>query len=262
MSQQLIDYVSQQVKSGVPTEQVRAALVGAGWAQVDIDEAMRAAQVSPAVSASVASAGSKPAAAEPATQSPATLSIGEVMAQPDKESAPDEKTHHGSVLAIVFGVLALLFLAGGVFLYFMMSDKLAAQETTKSTELQGTIAQVQQLTTSNAELTAQVASLEQKEVEAKGLLSFFIVTVPPVEGTSTVSQELPATLKGALSGGGKLAYVVTTDQGLRVTLVNGKAEKVNAALASLVGSTVEITGTHPDGSSAFTVKAVNGSSVE
>ncbi len=65
---QLVEYISSQLKAGVSADSVKAALVGAGWQAVDVDDTMKNVQ-SPAGAASASPAEAKPASASPASSS-------------------------------------------------------------------------------------------------------------------------------------------------------------------------------------------------
>jgi len=47
MSQELIDYIRTQLQAGISEQEVRRALLGAGWAEVDVEAAFRATQSVP-----------------------------------------------------------------------------------------------------------------------------------------------------------------------------------------------------------------------
>ena len=67
------------------------------------------------------------------------------------------------------------------------------------------------------------------------------------------------TVKGILHGDGKVPYTLMTENEIVVTVKNSKDAKVEEALKSLVGTTVELAGEHGFGSRDITVRTVNGS---
>lgn len=266
MSQQLIDYVAEQVKSGVSLDQVRSALVGAGWSQADIDEAMKGTRaVAPATTPSAASS---PAPELQSVQAAVSLGAAATPVMPTEmpeEVVSEKKVHHISLSPLILGVVILILIGGGVFLYFMLSSQLAEMTNAKGNAeaaLLSASSQIAQLSKANEDFKTQLTTLQKSEADTKQLLSFFLATPQAGAGTSTAPQELQATVKGTLSGGGKLSYVIATEWGFRVTVKNSKAEKVDAALKPLIGSSVEVSGIHLDGTSELTVKTVNGASVE
>ena len=90
-------------------------------------------------------------------------------------------------------------------------------------------------------------------------IDFF--ATPIVVGTST-PKETNASVRGALSGGGKNPYVITTKYRVEIIVKNSKDSKVIALLDPLVGTAVEVDGTHAYASREFTVTSVNGAKVE
>ncbi|MEK7608816.1 MAG: hypothetical protein AAB495_04525 [Patescibacteria group bacterium] len=257
MSQQLIDYVVGQVKAGVPLEQVRAALSGAGWSEADVNEAMKG------IGGGVSSQTAAPLQPQVATQPEAqeAVSAGSALFAP----AEERKVHHISLSTVILSVVILVLIGAGVFLYFTMSGKLEEVLSAKGSAdaaLSGASSQIAQLNKANEDLKTQLVAIQKSEADAKYVLSFFFALPQVGAGTSTPPQELQATVRGALSGGGKSLYTIATDLGFRAIVKNSKTEKVDAALKPLVGASVEVSGVHLDGMNEITVKAVNGVSVE
>ena len=100
MSQQLIDYVVGQVKAGVPLEQVRAALSGAGWSEADVNEAMKG------IGGGVSSQTAAPLQPQVATQPEAqeAVSAGSALFAP----AEERKVHHISLSTVILSVVIVL----------------------------------------------------------------------------------------------------------------------------------------------------------
>jgi hypothetical protein len=92
------------------------------------------------------------------------------------------------------------------------------------------------------------------------LLNEVAFLAAPIAGGS--AADVPANIKGTLSGGGTIAYAVTTPHGLRITVKNYKDLKVDAILKPLVGTEVELGGTHKPLAMDITVTTVNGVSVD
>lgn len=71
---QLVEYIRSQLKAGVSVDAVRAALVGAGWQPVDVDDTMKKVQsgAGPAAPASVAVSASQPKAVTASSSTPSS----------------------------------------------------------------------------------------------------------------------------------------------------------------------------------------------
>ncbi len=172
------------------------------------------------------------------------------------------KKRMGKSAYIMIGLI--LVLAGvSAYLYFENSS-LSSQMNSQGAQNQGSASQVaslnnqvQALTASSTVLTAQIAELSAQVQELQEDLSFFMVPAG-----DSASVPVAVTVSGTLSGG-KPTYVVTTLEGVKVTVKNSSNADVQAALAPLLGasSTVEISGTHNPGVASVTVSDVNGQPV-
>ena len=114
-------------------------------------------------------------------------------------------------------------------------------------ELGNTITSINQdFENSNREIVALKAENEDLEMQ----LSIFAIL-------STSTEPIPVTVKGLLSGGDKTSYSITTTKGIIVYVKNSKEANVNSVLKPLLGTNIEIYGTHAQGSRDITVTKIN-----
>ncbi len=307
VNQQLKDYISQQLKLGVSKDVVKSTLLGAGWSESDVSEAMASVE-SPAVSQSVSPAAAgetkpveqaqpvtnpsetvgtvkslevKPEIKTPAAGSekipPASFVTSDIFRAKDeplfqpKETAQkpsladkpqiisvNEKAAKTAprqfVLPLILGILLLASLAAAGFFYYQNSGS-QDQINSLSQENSSLRNQLSAFSNDKSNLTSQISSLNDTINELKNELSIFAIV-----GTSTA--ELPVTVKGILSTGGRAGYSLTTANNIVVYVKNSKDAKVEAALKPLVGSELAIGGTHSTGSSSITVTTINGQPLE
>lgn len=287
---QLVDYISSQMKLGVSRDAIKAALTGAGWAAADVEDTLKKVE---GANKSAAPAGMAPASAMPATAAAHSIRVSDLvsggsaspmaspMTSPLKNSigtpitkmqmqpidlaaaARTKTTKGGHMMTIVWIVVIVLLLGLSGYLYFQNSSlsgqvaSLGGQSTNVASQISSLNAQVQALTASNTALMAQEDSLMAQNTDLMNNLSFVAVPVGAsgAQATGTVS------VSGTLTGG-KSSYALTTAYGVVIYVANAKTASVSAALTPLVGSTstVQLTGSHVAGSQYITVTAVNGSS--
>jgi hypothetical protein len=296
-NQQLIDYINQQLKVGVSKEVIRAALLSAGWAQGDIEDAMKSFDLAPAGAVpsmvtsdifqpkdipvfeptknkAVIPSLERPRGAEEIKKAEAIKPKSESVIQikdtvvlkknePSAElqpkpiiKAPTASFFSGiknlpwrAVLNIVLvaGIIALAAIAGSLYKNNLGLQKQLKEINTSNNKLETSMVSLNQnLRGIDAELTA--LKIEKEELEAQ--LSIFAVL-------STSTEPLPVKIKGLLSGGDKSLYSLTTDRGIVVYVKNSKEANVNAVLKPLVGTNIEISGTHLPGSREITVTKIN-----
>lgn len=167
-------------------------------------------------------------------------------------------------LKTIIGIVIIVLLAGATGYLFYQNMTLSSQAGSLSQASSGTAAQlstlnatVAALNASNTALAAQVATLGANNDVLQANLSLLVVP----QGADMAPQTVSVT--GALSGSSKIAYILSTQYGVNVTVKNSKDAKVAAVLTPLVGNkSVELTGTHTPGSQALTVTAVNGASLD
>jgi hypothetical protein len=282
---QLVDYISSQLKLGVSRDSVKTALVGVGWAAQDVEDTFKKVE-QPATSVqqpAQQSAVSPAAAAKSpdirvsdlvsASLTPTVLlsshdtapKVSPTMMRDKMSAAPAVGQPMKRMGKSAFVMIGLILVLAGVsaYLYFQNSS-LSSQVQTLGGQSQGSVSQVsslndqvQALNVSNTSLTAQIAQLSTQVQELQTELSFFMV---PVGQSATVP--VAATVAGVLSGG-KPTYIVTTAEGVKVSVKNSADADVKAALQPLLGvaGTVQISGTHNPGSPSVTVSDVNGAPV-
>ncbi len=108
MNQDLVDYIRQQLKTGVSKNKITDTLLGQGWQQTDLDEAFAAA------------AGAKRAPETPAGKDNGFQEIEEDISRP--------KFGRQAILLAIAGIAALAVLAG-VAMLFLPSEKKGGGDT-------------------------------------------------------------------------------------------------------------------------------------
>ncbi len=290
---QLVEYVSSQMKLGVARATIKSALIGAGWQETDVEDTLKKAEGSARPVAS-SPAASPAAFSAPRTSSPAFVSQAQLgkTGEPQAIRVSDLVSASGSATAVsmkmgdktnsfikasagpkkggslmkIVGIAVIVLLAGlAGFLYWQntgLSSKeasLASASAAVATNITSLNNEVAQFDASNTALTAEVASLTAENADLKANLSF--AAVPPLASGAPATETV--SLTGKLTAG-RSSYALTTSYGVVAYVGNAKDAKVIAALAPLLTSTssVTLTGTHVPGSQYFTITAVNGTSVQ
>lgn len=159
----------------------------------------------------------------------------------------------GNVLTISLGVLSVFLLGGNVYLFFQNRNlgprAGAAPEAVSPSPFE---AQVASLTAEKDNLAIQIDSLDKTVTDLSNQLSIFVA--PATSSTAAV----PFSVSGVLGGGGKVPYSLTTSKNIALTVKNYKEADVEAALKTLLGTQVELGGTHQPGSIQLTVATING----
>jgi hypothetical protein len=322
---QLVEYVSSQMKLGISRDAIKSALVGVGWQTADVEDTLKKVEgdkTQPAVMAAQPTAmaqkpsvqmgqsmplgdplsrlssplasfspsdivgGTKNTPSQPVrmsdfvsgpaqAQSPAKSFFDKKPASAEREdlgkmmsgaSEYPPKAKGGKIMAIIEAVVIVGLAALSGFLYFQNNtlgakvNLLGGQSSDVTSQVSNLTAQVQTFTASNANLTAQVASLTAENTDLQTSLSF--VTIPfaaPSIGSSTPSAAITSVqVNGVLHGGGSVLYFVTTASGVKVYVKNSNSTGISTALAPLLGTNVQLSGTHLLGSALLTVLSING----
>ncbi len=296
-NQQLKDYISQQTKLGVSKDAMRSALLGAGWNESDVTQAMTESEVGTQAAAAQPAQPVQPAVSAQPIQQPvqqpsspvsgiaATISGMKPAApfmtsdifQPKgeavfKSSAPGQPAvqkpaavsinaepgkNKGNVLTIVLGVISVLLLGGNVYFYFQSTAK-----QPQAPAITGTGTGQQQ--------EAQIASLTTDKNTLTQQVDTLNKTMADLSGqlaifepasTSTITS-VSFDVSGTLGGGGKVLYSLTTSRNIILSVKNSKDAKVEAALKDLIGKQISLQGTHQPGSVSLTVVSVNNQPVD
>ena len=269
MNQQLVDYIKQQLQLGVTKEAIKATLISSGWTEGDVTEAMNeisapaaaAPKIAPAPAVATATASpatrdiyqpkvaaSAVARTEPTFQSKISAAASQISAR--GTAAPTGK--RGLILPIILGVI-ILALAGAGFYFYSQTGSLSDQMSSSESKNMTLTSQLNVANQDKTNLMQQVTTLSDDKKDLLMQISFF-----QNPGTSTPATETAVLVKGALAGGDKLPYSITTSLQITVTIKNSKDQRVIDLLKPLLGTTVEIAGTHFIGSKDITVTAVNG----
>ncbi len=317
---QLVEYVSSQVKLGISRDAIKSALVGAGWKAEDVEDTLKKVQDEKpqsaekpasqpvASNASVTTTGSpfasfspsdivgvvknavsQPAAAPATTDvssrsffdkknfsaKPSVAETGQAsksdvafkMSSDASEYPPKEKSN--KAVTIIEAVIILGLAALSCFLYLQNNalnarvSGLGGENATVTSQVSSLNTQAQTLVGLKDSLTAQVSSLIAENQNLKTSLSFFVVPLVGVPGSSStvsaVASTTTGTVSGILSHGANGTYTLTTPYGVKVSIKNSSDKRVIAVLTPLVGNTVQITGSYLQGTASFTVTDVNGS---
>jgi outer membrane murein-binding lipoprotein Lpp len=287
-NQQLVDYINAQRAKGVSRDAINAALLGAGWSSTDVTQAMdavfgaaTAASVSPVAPAGAATPSTSSASAgaffsaKPAQPQSGVMGTGPVSFQPKtttpvsspfgsstpssfsapsgskattvfSASASDDISsgHHISKPIIAAVIVVVLLLIGGLSYWYFGSSATPSPQA-------GTVDQTSfdALTQTANELRAQIGQLTTNAANAENQLSIF---------AATTTKEIPLTVRGTVQLSAAKVFTLTTDHNILITIANSKDAKLVTVLTPLVGTTVELQGTHPPVSASLTVIAVNG----
>lgn len=276
---QLVTYCESQIKLGATKEQIKSALIGAGWPAPDVEDSLN----------NVASPGRGISAqAAPAQKSAATISVNDLISNSSITAAPvkttvapakgqpkiedgerfvaPSKSHSSIILPIVLGLVAAICAAGAIYFYVQnkaLQDKVSLLNTSSDSasaanaKVADLSAQIATLTKAQDDLKAQITALTDANSGFIKELSFF--AIPPASASST--DAVPVDFTGVV-GGGKVQYTVTDTNGVKVSVANSKNVKVDAVLKPLLGTSAQISGTHLLGSSSITVTSVNGVAIQ
>ena len=282
---QLLDYIKGQMQKGATPDMIKTALTKAGWPPNDVSEALSVA-TAPMVSMPPTTTPASPAsAATPTTPAKnidiqpaaASQSQGESMSisfsEPDLQSidlgsVPSEPTKASTFLSgvssassmnikkvlpfIMVGVLILGSVGAAVYFYTKIGES-DAQAQTLTAQVATLQAQLNTLNAQNQELNTKVASLGAENASLDSQLSLF--ASPAIVGTST--QDVAMAVTGML-GNSNGSYTLTTNKNIIFVVKNSKDAGVEATLRPLLGSEVELSGTHAPASRQVTVDKVNG----
>lgn len=285
INQQLKDYIAQQTKLGVSKDTIKSSLLGAGWNENDVTQAIAEAEsgVQTATPLTPAKPFSKPA--EPAVKSPtASFITSDIFkaknepvfqsagtGKPESSSFPETKPQvvsvsmkekpaggGGKLLPIILAVVSVALLGGNIY-FFLKNGDLNSKLVTLSAS-SGNSAELSNQITSLANdkktLTDQIDSFNKTITDLSNQISIFV----PAATSSIVS--VPFEVSGVLSGGGKLSYSLTTSRGIVLSVKNSKETDVEISLKQFVGAQVKLSGTHQPGSVSLMVSSVNDQTVQ
>ena len=183
---------------------------------------------------------------------------------------PKEASTHKSVLPLVIGGIVVVGLLGLSIKFYLDSSTLNAQIISLTTQSKSLSVQLAALTKKNTDLTTQLTAFTAENADLNMQLALYAIPMASPKANSTASstgvslipQPVDITFKGTLGSGGKAFYAVTSSKGLVVSVKNSKDTKVDAVLKPLLGTIVQIMGTHFPGSPEIIVKSVNGTSIQ
>jgi hypothetical protein len=153
------------------------------------------------------------------------------------------------ILIFGFAALAWYFYSGNAALAAKVAS-LNSQSASVSSQLSALQAQI---TASSSADAAQMSQLQAENADLALNLSFYAIQ----PGTSTSTAQLPVTISGLVSGGGRAPYAITTSQGAKIFVANSSDATVAPELKAAIGQTVQLTGTYVEGSDEMTVSSVS-----
>jgi hypothetical protein len=297
---QLVDYISSQLKLGVSRDAIKTALISAGWVAADVDDTLKkvgggaVAGIQPVKPGEpmIVSMG-KPASKGPepqvirvsdlvSTSTPSTISPastksfskvdmmplgGKISGNTFQATSIKGDSKGGSKTALVGGIVAvvLILALGGLAWYFYSANAgLASQVATLTGSSATVAAQLEalksQVDASSTGLGTQIASLTAANADLALDLSFYVALAG--SSTSAPGAASPIVVSGLLSGGGKAPYALTTQYGAKIFVGNSTDAKIAPQLKTVVGSNVQLTGTYIPGSGQMTVSSVATSSAQ
>lgn len=181
--------------------------------------------------------------------------------QPAPASAPAAAPRSGAgrILKVIFaGIGVVLFLGALALAGLLYKDKTDIGKKLESVERdRDSYAQLfgnEQKASNDA--NARAATLKAENDSLLSELAFF---VPPRDGVVTTRT---ITVRGTLQAVVKGGFILLTSHDVPVAVKNGADAKVKAVLDPLVGSAIEIAGTHEIGSRDLTVTTVNGQPIQ
>ncbi len=303
IQEQLVDYISSQIKLGVSQDAIKATLTGAGWAIADVEDTFKkinetgamakpaasssaeisfsasiptvaaktpakagepqTIRVSDLVSASSASAVSAAASAQPKISPLSQGTVSSSKTTTTQTVTTSNKKTGGTfpVMTVVWIVLVIIF-AGLAGYFFFENMSLSSRVGTANTQSQDITSQISSLqtqvkafTASSTGMAAQIASLGESNGQLQTELSFFVV---PSSGATTTD----VSLNGIVSGG-KPTFILTTSDGVKVSIKNSADVSVRSALQAFASSSqqVQITGTYVPGTAVIIALSANGTSL-
>ena len=298
VQEQLVDYVSSQMKLGVSRDAIKSALVTAGWVAGDVEDTLKKVEGNkPVVSAGTSSPAKSPepqmirvsdlVSSSPSSSSATISSVKPMVKDVPKETAKIDTSKFGGkisgntfeaspaksvgggsapkgkmmlIVEIVGGVL-ILALAGLAWYFYSGNAALASQVQSLNSQ-SGSV--TQQLTVLKAQMDASSTNFEAQlgsltATNADLALNLSFYVVP--QGTSPTSS--PITVRGVLSGGGKAPYALTTTSlGGKIYVTNSSNASTSGMLKPLVGQTIQLSGTYVPGSDEITVASVTSSTLQ
>ena len=290
VQEQLVDYISSQMKLGVARDTIKSALISAGWLAADVEDTLKKiegnkpAQPVAQPAQPAARGAAFPGLSQSSSSSPQTIKVSDLVSASAASSPMASRTSAapvdlskfdgkvkgntfeavkpaatsggGKTIMMIVGGLLILGLGGLSYYFYSQESGLASQVATLNNQSGGVnnqLAALQaQMNASTTALAAEISSLTAANADLALNLSFF--AVPIGTSTSTAATPLPVTISGSLSGGKQ--YAITTPRGAKILIANSADAKISAELKPLVGQTVKLEGTYVEGSDQITVNSV------
>jgi len=299
-NQQLKDYITQQTKLGVSKETMKSALLGAGWNEGDVSQAIAEYEsglqsAAPISSAQPVSSVQQPSSVQsPVTQSPVSSAgvsapatkpmstfVTSDIFQPKGEAVfkstagiqPGPQTQKPQTVSInnespVKKGGKIVTIALGVVSVILLGGNVYFYFQNNGLRSQVVTPGAAGPDSAVAQQAAQITSLTADKDNLTQQISSFNKTIADL--TSQLSIFEPAStssitsvsfdVSGILGGGGKVLYSLTTSKNIVLTVKNSKDADIEAVLKLLTGKQIELAGTHQPGSVQLTVATINGQS--
>lgn len=272
---QLVEYISSQIKTGISRDTIKSTLITAGWQSADVEDTlqkMELAKTSQPITASPVSASpaaksavgpqtikmsdlistsepamiSNTASSSPATKSsgsksftgaaPASVSTKSVASSFSADQFPPKSASpHGALITEI--VLGLLIIAiGGLAGYlYFQNNNLNSNLATLKGESAGGASQIAALQKGFNASTTAFTAQIATLVGQNTELQTELSFYVAPVG-ATAGVTSTATLTGTLTGGGKTSYLITATYGAKVYISNSKNANVVTALGAVEAS--------------------------
>ncbi len=275
VNQKLLDYVGQQIKNGVSATAIKNALLGAGWPEPDVMEALQKAgngnppkdqQTFSVTQVSVGATGINPM--QPAQGMAKNTAVDSMSAGMAGQSSPrmampasmgkmagttemGSKNRGAKIGFVVLSVLVVGLVVASGYLY-QQNQSIATELASVRAGADTSVTSMKATQKSLEESASQVATLKAQNESLKMEVA---ALAPAGAGQATTPVEVKLAGIIAESNG---AYTLTTASGIVFSLKNAKDQKFEPTLKEAVGKQTQITGTHVAGSVSITVVSING----
>ena len=298
-NQQLKDYITQQTKLGVSKETMKSALLGAGWNEGDVNQAL--AEYETESKAAVSPSAAQPVSAaqpsvQPAAQPQTSFSSGAAFSAPSTKPSTPFMTSDifqpkgeavfksssasqpasaiqkpqsismsvggaakGKVDFLAISLGVLSILLLGGNVYFYFQNNGLRSQVSAPSTSESAVGQQQ--ASQITSLTADNTNLTQQVTDLNKTITDLTnqVSIFAPAATSSITS-VAFDVSGTIGGGGKTLYSLTTSKNIVLTVRNSKDTDIDAVLKLLVGKQAELSGTHQPGYTQLTVTAINGQS--
>jgi len=293
---QLVDYVSSQVKLGVSRDTIKSALVSAGWISADVEDTLKKVASSPvavktaqSVAPSFGKTGSESqvirvsdlVSGSPAVSASAIMQAkippkdpsvqfgGKISGNTFQATTPVvavKKTVSGGagvsskkgLIGTIVAVVLILCFAGAAWYFYSANAGLAAKVASLTSDSASVNSQLALLQSQiNSSSTGFASQIASLTAANSDLaLDLSFYAVPIGSPSSTTGASVPVTISGSLSFSNRALYMIVTPRGAKIFIANSGDTKIVSQLKPLIGDTVQLAGTYVPGTDQMTVASV------